>query len=154
MKKITLTLIVSTLFFGSVLAKEVVDTKLHLSCAGSEFDAEGKPYRAGSTEEIDIEIKKINWNEKDSSKPPAWGSMTNIKIRSGDKTYEGALLRSTRDEVAFSFANDVIEKGNGKTLAFIYEVSLPKAELKRTMLTLFGSKSNAFSSTLSKCKKS
>ena len=153
MNKTTLTLILSTILRCSAVAREVVDTKLHMSCAGSEFDADGKPYSAGSTEEINIEIKKINWNEKDSSKPPAWGSMTNIKIRSGDKTYEGALLRSTRDEVAFSFANDVIEKGNVKTLAFVYEVSLPKAELKRTMLTLFGTKSNAFSSTINKCKK-
>ena len=138
----------------SAHAKDVVDTKLHLSCSNSEFSAEGNKATNGSTEEIDIEIKRINWNEKEPSKPPAWGSMSNIKVRSGDKTYEGALLRSTRDEVAFSFTNDVIENGNGRTLAFVYEITLPKTELKRTMLTLFGAKSSSFLTAVSKCKKS
>lgn len=154
MKKITLTLILSALFFSSVSAKDVVDTKLHLSCANAEFNAEGKKANKGSTEEINIEIKRINWNEKEPTKPPAWGSMSNIKIRSGDKTYDGALLRSTRDEIAFSFTNDVIENGNGQTLAFVYEITLPKSELKRTMLTLFGAKSSSLSTAVSKCKKS
>jgi hypothetical protein len=154
MNKTTLTLILSTILSCSAIAKDVVDTKIHLSCASPEFNAEGKKVNSGATEEIDIDIKRINWNDKEPNKPPAWGSMSNIKIRSGDKTYDGALLRSTRDEVAFSFANDVIENGNGKTLAFVYEFSLPKAELKRTMLTLFGTKSTSISTAVSKCKKS
>lgn len=138
----------------SAHAKDVVDTKIHLSCSSSDFNAEGNKVTNGSTEEIDIDIKRINWNEKEPSKQPAWGSMSNIKIRSGDKTYEGSLLRSTRDEVAFSFTNDVIENGNGRTLAFVYEITLPKTELKRTMLTLFGTKSSSFATVVGKCKKS
>ncbi len=147
-------LFLALLATASSQAKDVVDTKIRLICASYEFTAEGKKVNTGASEEIDIEIKRINWHDKEPSKPPAWGSMSNIKIRSGDKIYDGALIRSARDEIAFSFANDVIENGNGKTLAFIYEFSLPQAELKRTMLTLFGTKSTSISTSVSKCKKS
>ena len=135
----------------SFAAKEVVDTKVKLSCSVSGVYADGSAIKTSGVEDISVDIRRINWNKDEPSKPPAWGSVTNIKVTSNGKPYEASLLRSTRDQVAFSFASDTTVDRIEKTLAFTYELTLSKPKLKRTTMSLFSVGSNSISTSEGDC---
>ena len=132
-------------------AKDVVDTKVSLSCSVSGVYADGAKIKTSGVEEISIEIKRINWNEKEPAKPPAWGSMSNIKLKSGGKSYEASLLNSTKDRVAFSFASEADIDRTPQTLSLTYEIYLDKLKLRRTVMTLFSTGANSVSSSEGDC---
>ena len=124
-------LLSSAFLLSNASAEDFVDTNIKLSCAASGFYADGSRIRKATSEDISVEIRRINWNDKEPAKPPAWGSITNIKVQSNGKTYDGSLLRSSKDKIAFSFANDVTRHGVALTLALIYEIRLNSHGKKR-----------------------
>jgi hypothetical protein len=132
-------------------AKDVVDTNVVLSCAVSGLYADGTRIKTSGVEEISIEIKKINWNANEPSKPPAMGSMSNIKVKSGNKLHEASLLKSTKNRVAFSFAIDTEIDKTPQTLLFTYEISLETLKIRRTVLTLFTTGANSVMSFEGDC---
>lgn len=134
-------------------AKDVVDTKVNLSCAVSGVYADGTKIKTSGAEEISIEVKRINWNEKEPSKAPSWGSMSHIKLKSGGKSYEASLLKSTKDQIVFSFASEADIDKTPQTLSFTYEISLDKLKLRRTVMTLFSTGANSVLSSEGDCTK-
>ncbi len=132
-------------------AKDVVDTKVNLSCSVSGVYADGTKIKTSGVEEISIEVKRINWNEKEPGKAPAWGSMSNIKLKSGGKSYDASLLKSTKDQIAFSFASEADIDKTPQTLSFTYEISLDKLKLRRTVMTLFSTGANSVLSSEGDC---
>jgi hypothetical protein len=111
-------------FFGLICLSAALpaaysaDQNVKLVCAVSGSYADGSRIRTSGVEEISIETRPLS-----------------IKIKSNQKIYEASLLRSTKDQVAFAFAGDTsIDK---LTLSFIYEISLDKLKLRRTVIPLF-----------------
>ncbi len=130
------------------LAKDVVNTKLQLSCTVSGIYPDGVKAKPGAKEEIGIEISRLNFNADTPSKPPAWGSMSNIKIISNGKKFEASLLQSTKETVAFSFANEIDPK---QTVSLTYEIWLDTLRVKRTVMTLFSTEGNSIQSSEGIC---
>lgn len=121
-----------------VHAAEVADTSIRLVCAVSGSYADGSRIRTSGVEEISIEIKRVN-------------AVSNIRIKSNQKLYEASLLRSMKDQVAFGFAGDTsIDK---QTLSFIYEISLDKLKLRRTVIPLFSTGNTVPQSFESECSR-
>ena len=133
--------------------KDVVDVKVNLSCSVSGVYADGAKIKTSGVEEISIDVKRINWNEKEPSKTPAWGSMSTIKLKSGGKSYDASLLKSTKDRVAFGFSSEADIDKTPQTLSFTYEISLDKLKLRRTVMTLFSTGANSVSSSEGDCTK-
>ena len=134
-------------------AKDVVDTKANLSCSVSGVYADGSKIKTSGVEEISIEVKRINFSKDDPSSPPKWGSMSNIKLKSGGKSYDASLLKSTKDQIAFGFASEADIDKTPQTLAFTYEISLDKLKLRRTVMTLFSTGANSVLSSEGDCTK-
>lgn len=132
-------------------AKEVYDTNLKIKCSSDRKKATGKDAEVAYAEEISIEIKKIDWN-KDVSKPPNWGSMSNIKIKTDAKVYEASLLLSTKQRVAFSYVAGLEREGE-PAIAQIYEFDVDAMELKKTSVSLFNQASNKITTSVTYCKK-
>jgi hypothetical protein len=132
------------------LSKEVHDTNLKLSCVADEKNFLSIGAKEVNPEEISIEIKKIDWN-KDPARPPSWGSMSNIKIKTDGNAREASLLLSTKQHLAFSY---VYNQNKEKELAFavIYELDLNSLEIKKTSVALFN-KNNNITTGVSYCKK-
>jgi hypothetical protein len=129
---------------------EVYDTNIKVKCSATKNNFAAKKVKDFSSEEIFIEIKKIDWN-KDSSKPPLVGSMSNIKIKIDAHLYEASLLLSTKKHLAFSFVSSSKEVVDA-TLAHIYELDMEILELKKTSVSLFN-QSNKILTSVSYCKK-
>ena len=151
MLKILAIVLVTVSLTQVVTAKEVYNTNLKLKCAVDKKKFISKDSKETSFEEISIEIKKIDWN-KDASKPPNWGSMSNIKIQNNGNLHEASLLLSTKQRVAFSYV-DGSEKEGAQTLAQIYELDIEAMEIKKTSVSLFNQSNNKIISSVSFCKK-
>lgn len=146
----------STLFFLLGLmqvasAKEVYDTSLKIKCSSDKQKLAGKDANDASGEDISIEIKKIDWN-KDPAKPPSWGSMSNIKIKTDGNLNEASLLLSTKQHVAFSYVSNR-QKEVESPFALIYELDMNALEIKKTSVALFNQASNKIVTGVSYCKK-
>jgi len=114
-------------------AKDAADAGVKLVCAISGTYADGSRIRTSGVEEISIQMKPLS-----------------IRIKSNQKVYEASLLRSAKDKFAFAFAGDTsIDK---QTLSFIYEISLDKLRLRRTVIPLF-SNNNAPQAFESECSR-
>ena len=151
MCRIVKPLIILICLAQSIYAKEVYDTVLKVKCFSDAMKVNDITYKDFPTEEISIEIKKIDWN-KDSSKPPKWGSMSNIKVRANGNLYDGMLLLSNKDHVAFSLVGGV-ENERQKPVAYIYELTKTSMEVKKTSVSLFSQTNNRVTSDISYCKK-
>jgi hypothetical protein len=119
---------------GTVWAEKVsVDFNAKLNCqVPTLVDTTTKSRKI--SEEIDIEIKKIDFNKGKSGMPPAWGSMSNIfKFVNGVK-YEGALISNRKDSVAFEFIEGA---SDSETYLAIYELRLPTLTGRRTVMKIF-----------------
>lgn len=133
--------------------KDVVDTKLNLSCAVSGIYADGTKIKTSGVEEIGIEIKRINFSKDDSSSPPKWGSMSTVKVKSGGKSYDASLLISTKDRIALDFTSEADIDKAPQTLLLTYEISLDKLKLRRTVMTLFSTGANSVLSSEGDCSR-
>lgn len=131
-----------------VFAKEVYDTNIKIKCTTDKKKVADKD---AFGEEVSIDIKKIDWN-KDASKPPSWGSMSNIKIKTDGNLYEASLLLSTKQRVAFSYVGGS-EKDGESASAQIYELDMAAMEMKRTSVSLFNQTNNKITAGVSYCKK-
>lgn len=138
--------------FNFVYAKEVFDTNLKITCSLKNKTTTETSGKNKYEEELEIEVKKIDWN-KDASKPPAWGSMSNIKIKLDEKKYEASLLLSTKENIAFSYVNYANESDADSSVAHLYELNLKKLELKKTSISLFSNSMNSIKNTILICKK-
>ena len=132
-------------------AKDVVDMKVNLSCSVAGVYADGAKIKTSGVEEVSIDIKKINWNEKEPTKPPAWGSISNTKLKSNGKSYDASLLKNSKDKIAFSLVSEADIDRTPQTLSFTYEISLDKLKLRRTVMTLFSTGANSVSSSEGDC---
>lgn len=151
MLKFLIAIFVAAGFFQVAVAKEVYDTNLKLKCYADKkklLSAEPKDMTA---EDISIEIKKIDWN-KDAAKPPIWGSMSNIDIKTDGNTNEASLLLSTKQHVAFSYVSNRQKEGESP-FALIYELDLNTIEIKKTSVALFNQAGNKIATRMSYCKK-
>jgi hypothetical protein len=148
MFRILATLLISIGLAQVVLAKEVHNTNLKVKCFNNK---KGLVSKDALAEDISIEIKRIDWN-KDASKPPSWGSMSNIKIQTSINLYEASLLLSTKQRVAFSYVEGT-EKEGAPTFAQIYELDIEAMEIKKTSVSLFNQSNNKIISSVSYCKK-
>ena len=151
MLKILAIVLVTVSLTQVATAKEVYNTNLKLKCANDKKKLISKDSKEASIEDISIEIKKIDWN-KDASKTPNWGSMSNIKIQNDGNLYEASLLLSTKQRVAFSYV-DGSEKEGAPTFAQIYELDIAAMEIKKTSVSLFNQSNNKIISSVSYCKK-
>jgi hypothetical protein len=117
-----------------VHAKDAADAGVKLVCAISGTYADGSRIRTSGVEEISIQMKPMS-----------------IRIKSNQKVYEASLLRSTKDQFAFAFAGDTsIDK---LTLSFIYEISLDKLKLRRTVIPLFANSNSPPQSYEGECSR-
>ena len=132
----------------SVYAKEVVDTNLNLSC---EFVNTSKNNSNSRRESIAIDIKKIDFN-KDTAKPPKWGSVQNIKITLDGNVNEASLLLSTNERLVFSYVNQTAIESKDN-LAKLYELDTATLKMKKTSISLFTDSGNSFKNTFFICKK-
>lgn len=148
MVKFLTSLIVSLIFTQVVFAKEVYDTNIKIKCTTDKKKLADKD---AFGEEVSIEIKKIDWN-KDASKPPSWGSMSNIKIKTDGNSHEASLLLSTKQRVAFSYVGGTEKEGDSAS-AQIYELDIAAMEMKRTSVSLFNQTNNKITAGVSYCKK-
>jgi hypothetical protein len=137
MVRVALVCIGLTATTAAAAAKDVVDTNVKLVCAVAGTYVDGSRIRTSGVEEISIEIKR--------------GAASNIRIKSNQKTYQGSLLRSTRDQVAFGFAGDT--SIDNVTLSFVYEISLDKLKLRRTVMPLFSTGSSLPQSFEGECSR-
>lgn len=151
MLKLLTAILVAMGLAQAVTAKEVYDTNLKLKCSSDKRRLLGKDSNDVSAEEISVEIKKIDWN-KDASKPPSWGSMSNIKIKTNGNLHEASLLLSTKQRVAFSYVGDALKDGDS-AFAQIYELDIEVMEIKKTSVSLFNQTNNKITSSISYCKK-
>lgn len=118
-------------------ALDAVNTSARLTCNVSGFYADGARIAGSGAEEISIEIRRVNLNEKEPAKPPAWGATSDIRVTSNGRTREAALLRSTPEQLVFAYASDALIDGSGQTLGLTYEIRLDRLRLKRTVMALF-----------------
>lgn len=132
------------------ISKEVYDANLKIKCFDKIKNTD-KDAQVSIWEEISIEIKKIDWN-KDASKPPSWGSMTNIKIKADGSLSEASLLLSTKKHLAFSYVADSQKEGV-PAFAKIYELDLAAMEMKKTSVALFNQGNNKSITGVSYCEK-
>ncbi len=102
MLKFFATLIASLVMTHVAIAKEVYDTNLKIKCSSSIKKPLEKNAKEPLSEEISIDVKRVDWN-KDASKPPNWGSISNIKIKSNGNLYEASLMLSAKQRMAFSY---------------------------------------------------
>jgi len=115
-------------------AKDAADGSVKLVCSISGTYADGSRIRTSGVEEISIQMKPMS-----------------IRIKSNQKVYEASLLRSAKDQFAFAFAGDTsIDK---QTLSFIYEISLDKLKLRRTVIPLFSTGNNAAQAYEGECSR-
>lgn len=143
MKKLFLTLGAALGMCASLAASAVdgVNTNVKLTCNVAGLYADGARVQGSGSEEISIDIRRV-----------APGNATSdIRITSNGRVYEAALLKSTAQQVAFSFANDALVDGIGQTLALTYEIRLDRLRLKRTAMTLFSGQGNTTQSAEGNC---
>lgn len=118
---------------------ENLDAKLRCGSTASPQDI--------TPEEINIEIKKIDFNKGKPGTVPAWGSMSSIFKVTDGKRQEGYLLVSKKNNLAFSFTES---EADGGTLLSIYEIRRPTLIGKRTVIRLF-SNANSYSTSELRC---
>lgn len=118
-------------------ALDAVNTSIKLNCSVSGLYADGARIAGTGTEDISIDIRRANLNEKEPSRPAVWGTVSDIRINANGRTLEGALLKGAADRVAFAYASDAIVDGASQTLALNYELRLDTLRLKRTVMTIF-----------------
>lgn len=130
-------------------SKEVVDTKEKLYCSTSSPESVSKRIKPKDVETISIDVKKINWNKDDPSKPPQWGSSSQITITKDGDESSASLIKSTKDKIAFVYSTDT---GSSPKL-YVYELNLDNLKYKRTEMSIFTSGSNSVASSEGKCSK-
>ena len=135
----------------AVYAKEVFDTNLNLSCEFVNNSNASQNNNVSRRESITIDIKKIDFN-KDTTKPPKWGSVQNIKISLDGITNEASLLLSTNERLVFSFVNQTAIEGKDN-LAQVYELDTVTLKMKKTTISLFTNSGNSIKNTFFICKK-
>lgn len=153
MLKQTLILLAILNPLSAYAVKDVVDTNIELVCTTSGYYADGQKIVGTGIEKISIEVKRINFRKDDPTKPPLWGSMSNIKIKSGSSQVEANLIKSEKSRIAFGYTNDLMTEGDSRTEFNIYEISLDSMTSRKTALTLFSKGSNSITSYDGKCKK-
>ena len=151
MIKFLIVIFCATGLFQVAIAKEVYDTNLKLKCSADKKKLLGIESKDITSEEISIEIKKIDWN-KDAAKPPSWGSMSNIKIKTDGNMTEASLLLSTKQHVAFSYVSNR-QKDGESSFALIYELDVNALEIKKTSVALFNQAGNKIVTGVIYCKK-
>ncbi|MDP2793804.1 MAG: hypothetical protein Q8O25_06965 [Sulfurisoma sp.] len=122
-----------------------------LTCNVSGLYADGTRIAGSGTEEISIEIRRVNLNEKEPAKPAVWGASSDIRVTSNGRTREAALLRSATEQVVFAYASDALVDGAGQTLALTYEIHLDRLRLKRTVMALFSPQAGTLQSADGNC---
>jgi hypothetical protein len=137
--------------FQVAIAKEVYDTNLKLKCSADKKKLLNMDSKDMTAENISIEIKRIDWN-KDAAKPPSWGSISNIKIKTDGNINEASLLLSTKQHVAFSYVSNR-QKDGESPFALIYELDMNAMEIKKTSVALFNQASNKIVTGVSYCKR-
>lgn len=140
-----------TVFAGK--SKDVVDTKEKLYCSTSSPESVSKRIKPKDTETISIDIKKINWNKDDPSKPPLWGSSSQITVTKDGVESSASLIKSTKDLLAFDYAIDGDVSIKQPTKLYVYEINLDNLKYKRTEMTIFNQGSNSVTSFDGKCSK-
>jgi hypothetical protein len=151
MLKFLITIFVAAGLSQVAVAKEVYDTNLKLKCSADKKKLLGIEPKDMTAEDISIEIKKIDLN-KDAAKPPSWGSMSNIKIKTDGNINEASLLLSTKYHLAFSYVSNLQKEGE-PAFALIYELDMNSMEIKKTSVALFNQASNKIATGVSYCKK-
>lgn len=102
-------------------------------------------------EEIKVEVRRINFN-KDSTKKPVWGSVSDTKVKIGGVTHDATMLFNEKGKVALSYVLQPDEK-NKTAVAKIYEINLAKMRLKKTSLSLFDEGNHSVSSIEMSCSR-
>lgn len=153
MKKSVVFLGILLVNFHAFAAKDVTDTQANLSCTTAGHYADGKKIKGTGIERISVDIKRINWNKDEPRKAPAWGSMSNIKVKSGTKDVEANLVKSEPQKVAFAFSNDAEIDGDKRTELVIYEISLDSLKSRRSVMTIFSQGSNSLVAYEGNCVK-
>ena len=121
------------------MSQDVANTSARLTCNVSGLYADGARIQGNGTEDISIDIQRANPNVVD------------IRVSSNGRMRAAALLRSTPERVAFTYASDALVDGIGQTLALTYEIRLDQLRLKRTVMTLFSRDGNAMQTTEGNC---
>lgn len=101
-----------------------------LTCNVSGVYADGSRIGGTGTEDIAIDIR--------SPSLAAPGS-NDIRVTANGRSYQGTLLRSAANQVAFSYVSDAAIDGAAQTLALTYELRLDQPRLRRTVMALFSS---------------
>lgn len=122
-----------------------------LTCNVSGIYADGMRIAGSGAEDISIEIRRVNLNEKEPAKPTVWSASSDIRVTSNGRTREAALLRSTAEQVVFAYASDALVDGAGQTLALTYEIRLDRLRLKRTVMALFSPQAGVLHSAEGNC---
>ena len=112
------------------MSMDVVNTQVRLTCNVSGVYADGSRIGATGAEDIAIDIR---------SPSLAAPAASDIRVTANGRTYPGTLLRSTANQVAFSYGSDAMIDGSPQTLALTYEVRLDSPRLRRTVMALFSS---------------
>lgn len=129
--------------------KDVYDTHVKLTCSSTSPNSVDKRIKPKDSEKISIDVKKINWNKDDPSKPPLWGSSSQITVTKNDDESSASLIKSTKDKIAFVYSTDT---GSSPKL-YVYELNLDNLKYKRTEMSIFTSGSNSVVSSEGKCSK-
>jgi hypothetical protein len=118
-------------------SQEVANTNVTLTCNVSGLYPDGTRIQGTGSEKIGIDIR---------SPSLAAPASNNIRVTANGRTYQGTLLRSAANQLAFSYVSDATIDGTPQTLALTYEVRLDQPRLRRTVMALF---SNQFGNALS-----
>lgn len=127
------------------LSKEIIEINEKFLCVVESNENNSK----NSIEEISVEVRKVNFN-KDNTQKPAWGSVSNTKVKIGGVTHDATLLSTRNGKVALSYVLQPDEK-NKTAVAKIYEINLAKMRLKKTSLSLFDEGNHSTSSIDMSC---
>lgn len=118
-------------------SQEVAKTNVKLTCNVSGLYPDGTRIQGTGSEEIGIDIR-----------PPSLAApaSSDIRVTANGRSYQGTLLRSAANQLAFSYVSDARIDGTPQTLALTYEIRLDQPRLRRTVMALF---SNQFGNALS-----
>lgn len=148
-----LTILIATLSFNAFASKDVVDTDTHLICTTGGYYADGQKIVGTGVEKFSIEVKRLNFRKDEPTKPPLWGSMSNIKVTSGSRQTEANLIKSEKNRIAFAYSNDVSVDEDTKSELYVYEIRLDSMKSKKSVISLFSKNSNSMTVYEGVCKK-